>query len=251
MPTYETVESVISDTARECGLGMVPNAFASTDPNVIRLLGLLKSIGRRLLKRYTFLENTKTHTFVTTTESTYALPTDFARMINQTGWNRTSRFPLRPSSAQMWQRLNASQAGRVSSVIFRPRVSVFEIWPQPPSPGETIAFEYKSLNWVKSSAAAAADKTAPSAVGDVVCIDWTLIVAALKYGYLGDKGYPTFAAGEQFKEALESVLSENRIASPVLNLGGAQGDAEPLVSSSNASGAVGESGEILDGGGLF
>src|SRR3954468_3046330 len=48
LPGWDTVAEIVSDTAIELGLISAPIAdpFASTDPNILQLLGLLKSGGR-------------------------------------------------------------------------------------------------------------------------------------------------------------------------------------------------------------
>jgi len=46
---YDTVANIVSDAAVELGLGTVSDVYASTDPNVVQLRTLLKSLGRDLV----------------------------------------------------------------------------------------------------------------------------------------------------------------------------------------------------------
>ena len=96
---WDTAGNIINDAATELGLqafqAKAADPFASTDPNMGQLCQLLKSVGRDLAKRREWTHLRAIHT-LTTVEGVgwYALPADFGRMINQTGWNRTNRLPL-------------------------------------------------------------------------------------------------------------------------------------------------------------
>jgi hypothetical protein len=92
--------------------------------------------------------------------SDYALPSDFLEMVDQSGWNRTTRFPLGgPLSPQEWQFLKASGVGVVFNVVFRNGnvpdvngsfVDAFRVLPAPAA-NVAIAFEYRSRAWAQVS----------------------------------------------------------------------------------------------------
>ncbi len=218
MATYDTVANIVGDVAIECGLPAVSDVFASTDSNVVQLRTLLKSVGRALVLKHEWLQTTKEHTFVTTSATSYALPADFQAYVDQTGWNRTSQVPLQPVSPQQWQRLKAQEDSASYAVLFRPRDTTLEVWPQPPASGETIAFEYRSSHWVRATASASPDKDAPTVNTDVVHLGVQLITRALKFKFLRDKGFDAAEAWEEFKAAFEAEMSANIGAAPVLSL---------------------------------
>jgi hypothetical protein len=160
--------------------------------------------------------------------------------------NRTSRMELQPTSPQTWQALKATEAGQVWTVHFRPGDTTLRLHPDPPATGETIAFEYHSVYWVRAAASASPDKDAPTLDTDVVHLDAELAKAALKVAFLQAKGFDSTAAMLALEEQLALVRDINTGAAPVLSLtGGAT--SERLLDMRNAPAA----GYGFDGGGLF
>jgi len=62
---YDTALNIISDAAAELGLGTVADAYGSTDPNIIQLRGMLKSMGRDLVRDRDWTHLIKEYSFVT------------------------------------------------------------------------------------------------------------------------------------------------------------------------------------------
>lgn len=247
MAAYETAGSIVSDVAVEVGLGVVSDAWASTDANVVQLRTLLKSVGRGLVAQHAWLQQRKEHTFTTSTASTYSLPADFLSMVEQSGWNRSSRLPLVPATPQEWQYLQATDVGVVLSLAFRPRDGLLEVWPQPPASGETVAFEYLSRHWVDTDADDVADADAPSANADVVRLESNLVSRGLKLAFLRAKGFDSTAAQVEYEAAFGAAASASATAAPVLQIGGSR-TSERHLNGGNAP----ATGFGLDGdGGLF
>lgn len=218
MAMYDTVANIVSQVAVQCGLGEVSDVFASTDPNIVRMRGLLTTAGRRLVLKHPWLQTIKEHTFTTTVATSYSLPADFLSMVDQSGWNRTSRNELRAASSQEWQYLKATQTGVTFTTIFKPGDLTLQLWPQPPTAGETIAFEYRSRYWVRATASSAPDKDAPTVNTDVLHLEAELVKAALKLEWLGDMGFPVDKALSDLKSVLFDTQSVNKNAAPVLSL---------------------------------
>jgi hypothetical protein len=231
---YDTAANILSDVAVEVGLGAVATPYASTDANVVQLRTLLKSTGRTLVRKLPFLQATKEHTLTTTSgEDTYALPADYVQMVDGSGWNRTSRMALEPTSPQTWQALKATEAGQVWTVHFRPGDTTLRLHPDPPATGEVIAFEYRSLYWVRATASAAPDKDAPTLDSDVVHLDAELVKAALKVAFLQAKGFDSTGAMLALEECLSQARDAAAGAAPVLSLTG-RPTSERLLDLSNA-----------------
>ena len=220
MPLFDTVSNVISDAAAELGLGTVTDAFASTDPNVVQLRSLLKSVGRRLTKQRQWRQLVKEHTFTTTTdEDTYTLPADFVSMLEQSGWNRTQQLSLAPVDAQGWQYLKATDAGTVLTALFRPRALTLQLWPASPPAGETIAFEYVSRYWVADGETpTVGTRDAFEANTDVLLFDVGLLVPALKLAFQQAKGFDSSAAENEYRMALVLEESADSSGAPKLSL---------------------------------
>src|SRR3954464_7110260 len=111
LTTWATVAEIISDAAIEEGL--VPptgDPYASSDQNILQLLGLLKRAGRGLVRERRWTHLQREFTFSTVVgQASYQLPADFREMINQSGWNRTTRFALGgPIGAAGWQYTKAN-----------------------------------------------------------------------------------------------------------------------------------------------
>lgn len=208
MALYDTVANIISDVAIELGLvaAAVSDPYASTDANIILLRALLKSEGKRMVLRNPWLQCIKEYSFTSTGATSYAMPADYVRVIDGTGWNTSDNVPMVPVSPQQWQRLQATDIGVDLAVLFRPRDMALSLWPTSTT-GKTLTFEYASRYWVESNAATAPDKDAPTLATDKVKFDALLATRILKLAFLKAKGFDTEAALEDFREALSHVES--------------------------------------------
>lgn len=245
MARYDTAANIINDVAVEVGLAASSDVWASTDQSFVQLRYLLKSVGRGLVLENDWLQSRKEYTFTTTTATSYSLPADFLSMIPQSGWNRTTRFPLTPASSQQWQYLNAAQSVTTFTVVFKPSDTALTLWT--PVSGCTIAFEYLSTYWVALDGSTTPTKDAPTLNTDIICINVQLITRALKLAFLQAKGFDTSAALSDYESALSGSRGANATDAPVLSLNGPSAE-EKFVDMSNAP----LSGFGFDGtGGLF
>lgn len=166
--------------------------------------------------------------------NSYPLPAGFSNMLDQTGWNRTTRLPLgNPVSAQQWQYLKGRQQGVVFNVLFRPDDDTIKLYPDTDTAGlQTIAFEYISRYWVStvgSQEVANADLT--SAQTDVVFFDPLLATRRLKLDWLQAKGFPSQAAKDDYETVLEQVMNADGTA-PLKNLRGSF-QFDPMLGTAN------------------
>ena len=217
MATFDTVANVVSKCAIELGLGAVSDVFGSTDENVIQLRTLLESAGRQLVKETRWLQTTREHTFATTAATSYNLPSDYARMVDGTGWNRTQRLPIRPVSPTEWQFLQAGVITAATAVLFRPNTSTLSVWPTS-NTGDTMAFEYISTFWVRSSGAPSPDLDAPAANTDTIHIDSLLIQKALRLAWVRAKGFDTTTAQDEYDAAYKAAQGLNAGAARTLSV---------------------------------
>lgn len=152
--------SLINDVAART---QIPVASFSTiignqDALCRQMLAILSFGGKQLASSYRWPQLTKTFTFdLVASQERYALPSDLDMMITQTMWNRDQLWPIRgPLSPQQWEVLKSGVA--VSEPYNRYKVQgwgggEFFIDPIPTSSsaGETVAFEYQSVNWIRPS----------------------------------------------------------------------------------------------------
>jgi hypothetical protein len=117
---FDTAGQIINDALVEVGLSSVTDPFSDLDPNVVQMQTLLKTVGRETLREHswTILRKQATFTTVQGTPS-YAIPSDFYVMEDQSGWNRTNRLPLGgPLSPQEWQYLKSRLVGVERTPLF-------------------------------------------------------------------------------------------------------------------------------------
>lgn len=158
MPTtgFETVSQVVSVAARELGLvsADVADPYAATDPNILILTQLLSTAGRKLVRAFRWNHLRQSWSFTTVANTgRYSMPADFARIINQTEWNRTNRLPLKELSPQQFQFFKSILVGPVLNVLFEELQGQFQAYPDTTTPGAyTLAFEYVSTLWAQPAA---------------------------------------------------------------------------------------------------
>jgi hypothetical protein len=161
MGRYLTVAQIVKQTAINLGLPTVDDPVASTDPLQVQLVGLLTEAGLDIVLKHEWPQLVAEKVLTTVAgQVDYTLPDDFLHIIPQSGWNRTTRFPLGgPLSVQEWQYLKAAVVGVTFNVLFRVTPTLMRLFPTPPN-NFTIAYEYQSRNWL-SSAGVPAGSTVP------------------------------------------------------------------------------------------
>lgn len=225
LPSWDTVANLISDAAIELGLISAPidNPFASSDPNMLRLIRYLKSGGRKLAKHRNWTHLQKEFTFATVAgQAAYGLPSDFRSMVPQTGWDRTTQFPLGgPVDGEYWQFRQAVPFG--ASVYNYLRLWQGQIFLAPtPTGADTIAFEYQSTSWVMPSGQTAPTSSTPTAASDVIAFEPDLIVAMLQARFRQKTGFDYSTDDEEYKTALYAAEREDSPARTIY-IGGKRG----------------------------
>lgn len=223
---FDTATNVLNQAAKELGLisATVSDPYASTDPNMVQLCALLTSAGQEILREHHWSQSIKEHTFTTSAgDYQYDLPADFMRMIDQSGWNRSTSYPLgSPLSSQAWQYMEGSSSGPTITVYFRIQQREIRLQPTTDMPANyTIAFEYMSRYWVQASGQSSGNKEAPTASTDTLLYDRLLMVRALVLAFLKRKGFDTTAAQDDYNRTLRSIMSDE--PAPVLSLTGNSG----------------------------
>jgi hypothetical protein len=210
---YLTVADVLNGAAVECGLSPSSDPYSSSDSSFVQLRYLLTSCGRELIaKPWQQLRREYNQTVNHGGASSYALPPNFDRFIDQTQWDRTADEVLSgPVNPQEWQALKGAPiVVSPLTVTWRLDQDLIKIYPDPPATGAdpyaTIYFEYYSRAWVLSGVTY---RDYISAGTDIVQYDATLAIKMLKLRFLGAKGFDTTDALQQYMEALTSALDKN------------------------------------------
>jgi hypothetical protein len=208
--------------AAECGVEPVSGPYSSGQVEFEQMKYLLQTAGEELAAAHPWELLTKEHNIVTQEGDSgdYALPDDFFYMINQTGWERNDNTPLfGPLTPQDWQYLLGRDL--VDGTIyasFRLKEGKFSLFPQPPSAGLDIHFEYINKNWVQSGTQANVYTDTITSGSDTPQFDRTLLSRMLKMKYLEAKGFDTTKAQDDFNQSFNFLTGFDKGAE-VLNAG--------------------------------
>jgi hypothetical protein len=207
MPVYDTAINIINAASQELGIGVVSLDSASTGNAGFQLLGLLNALGSDLIRVHDWQNLEKTMTFTGDgVATTFALPADFGRQVNQTQWCASNRQPMiGPMTAQQWSWCQYGLVG--TGIYFRYRIlgNQYTVYPVP-GVGEQFALYYISRNWVLPADQVAepdptyADKITNAA--DVPQFDARLLINGLKAKFWGQKGFDTTKLQKEFDDSL-------------------------------------------------
>lgn len=208
--------------------------FSSPDVNIQQMCALLEQVGKELVDESLWNQLKEDYTFTTVQgQALYPLPTDFGRMLNQTGWNRTNRLPLGgPLSDQEWQFLKAQMVGVAFTVLFRPYQQQIQLFPDTNTPGGyVIAFTYMSRFWVQQSGFSFANAETPTASTDAIWFDPELVVRGLKLAWLRENKLDSTAAQQDYTRRLQQAMGNDAYA-PILSLS-RRGGSVPFIGQQN------------------
>ena len=228
LPWLWTAGKIINQAAVEVGLVEVVDAYASVDAHFIRLRGLLKTVGFDLCKRRDWKVLVKECTVTgdgTTTE--FNLPADYLRMVDDSGFNRSSGWSIGLLSSKGWQYLKARSLTSTVTTLYR-IIQGRIVFYQAPASGTVVAFDYVSRYWVKSSGASTADLYEPASAGDVVMFEPDLVWRLLRTKFLVVTGQ---AAADEYDKAVNDAADTE--PARVLSLNGGADFDERLVDGQN------------------
>lgn len=201
---YDTAGNIVKRVLGSLSLPVPTEVSSATDATSKQMWTLLTECGQDLL-RHNWQILTRTQSITTTAETEYALPTDFERYIDETGWNNTGRLPLiGPLSSQQWRLLQARQLGgttiRLQYVIEGDLIKLY----QAPTPAQTLTLEYISRGWVRDANDPDEYKDHPESDADIVLYRPRLMVAYLKQAWRMAKGFAS--TDQEYREALDDAL---------------------------------------------
>jgi hypothetical protein len=226
----QTAGTIINAAAVEVGLDEVADPYASTLTHYKQLRGLLNQCGEELVNardwKVLVSEMTITGDGV---NSLFALPDDFARMVNGSGWRRADQEPLgNPLTSQEWQYLKAYSGSITMTVLHRIVGAQIQFYTVPALASEVKA-DYISRYWVASDGATAGDLLRPVDKDDTILFEPLLVKRLLKVKFLEAKGFDSAAAREEYRIAYEGAAAQE--PGQVIHLGDRGG--VPFVSPLN------------------
>lgn len=227
MAIYDDVQTIINATAVEVGLAPAADVLATADKSFRQLRYLMDAAGQELVLLHQWTELEEEHAITTDAADSgdYALPTDFAYMIPQAGWDRTNRTPMQgPLSAQDWQYLKGRNlSAQTIYVTFRLKQGKFHVYPDDPVPDALdLRFEYIRNTWLEKFDEETTKYTAINATTDIVLYPPILMRKLLKTKFLEAKGFDSQKARDDFLLAWEAATGQDGSA-PILNAGSRRG----------------------------
>ena len=221
---FQSVNDLINQVAVESGLSPVTDVLAVSDDAFVQLKYLLNACLQELMELHPWqiLSRQFQYTTVGNEEGKLDLPSDFAYMTDQTGWDRANNVPLAgPLSPQDWTYLlGRDLVGSTIYASFRFEQNQLWIFPQNPMPqGLDINFEYTSRNFIQQAGVIPveySDTIITSA--DTVLVPPQLIQRLLKVKFLEAKGFDSQKAEDNFWQSFNSWTGKDNSA-PILSMG--------------------------------
>ena len=149
------------------------------------------------------IPSTQTATGITITfgQCKYDMPSDYARMVDKTQYNKSNRWSIiGPKDAQEWQWLKASYVTTGPRMRFRIMGNKFTLWPMPTAV-LVLGFEYVSNAWVE--AADGTLKTKMTADSDTSRFPDRLIILGAKLKLFEIKGFDTTSVLQDYTRELD------------------------------------------------
>jgi hypothetical protein len=207
---YKTAGTIINRAAVQLGLSAYADPYASADANAVLLRELLATLGEDLVTQHEWTNLVKDASIVTVAgQTSYQLPDDYDRMVDQTAWNRSSTWPMfGPVSQQTEQLLRVFSATALLAFPFRMAGSSVQMTVSPPE-GSLLVLKYISHNWVQSVGSDGADLDGPTQAGDLCLFDPLLLIMGLKLRWLEVKGFDTTVAYAAYRDRLDNARTSD------------------------------------------
>lgn len=199
-----TLKTIIQNTLLRVGLPSPDFVVSSDDEGVAMLNGIVNQEGKDLSQRHPWQALTKEHVISLTASDVQAsgIPDDFDRFVSGTMYNRSRNCPVEgPLTAQEWQQYK-SDGFAGSDQMFRQRGNALMLIPEPAA-GETLAYEYVSLNWVT------ANKSEMNADDDTAVLDEELITLGCVWRYLHAKGMDYAQAFQDYETQVANAIARD------------------------------------------
>lgn len=228
-----TLLTLVQNATDRLGITRPTSGVASTDQQVIQLIGFAQQEGKELAKRHAWQVMTKEQTFTSTAAETQtsAIPSDFDRFIDDTFFNRTEKRKLEgPLSPQQWA-FHKSVVATTLVEAFRQRGNSILITPTPTA-GQTMAFEYVSTQWCESSAGV--DQSAWAADIDVGLLSEELMTLGVIWRWQKAKGLDYAENFNTYEMQVAQAIARDG-GKPTLQIGSAPRDGarRPLIPDGN------------------
>lgn len=151
----------------------------------------------------------------------YALPTDYARLVSRTGYDKSRRWAVAgPATPQEWEWLQSSYISTGPRIRYRIFGGYLQTWPVIAT-GDLISFEYIS-NGYAVDATTGTGKTTFTADTDTYVWPDRLMQLAVKWRYLNQRGFDATSAYDEYMRVFDIAKATDADAA-TLSMGGRTG----------------------------
>lgn len=198
-----TVLGIVQSVTARLGVPVPTTVFSASGQDTVQFRELLQQAGRSLMDDFGWSRLRKERSLVTVAAEVQpnARPSDFAWLSDGTFFNRTRAWEvLGPMTPRDYQAAKTATVAVAVNQYFIFRGADLLLWPAPPA-GETIVFEYQSLNWARSSLDA--EQSAFAADTDYAVFPDDLLGLALEWRWLKAKGLDYAEAFAEYEGNLQ------------------------------------------------
>lgn len=215
LPTRYPLLDIVQQVCDELGLSRPAYVIGNDDPQTVQMLALINRLGRDLARQFEWQRLVKEYTLTTTDDQAlYSFPSDWARQIPQTEWDRSSHWPLvGPATSQQWQVYKSGVISQGPRLRFRISGGGFEIFPA--IGGYELVFNYISANWVIGADSSTSRDFRNDT--DTCVFEDSLMISGLKALWKNAKGLDASFDMADFRTTLEQCKSQDKSA-PVLSM---------------------------------
>lgn len=218
-----TALTIAQTAADELGIDRPSSLVGSTDPSARQMLALLNREGVHLVTRYEWAACIREYQVtVTSGTATYAVPSDFSRLVDGTMWDDTNRWEMiGPLSSQEWElllrgiiistprrvwRLIGERDGTYSGAT----AFNVQIMPTPSNSTDQFSYEYISTGYARRSADGSAGPFDHD--DDLPILPEQLFILGLIWRWKSAKGLPYAEERENYDRALELAIANDKSA---------------------------------------
>lgn len=217
-----TLLLMLANVAKSVGAQTPTAIISSTDQTAQRMFEAMKRECAFLVRRFPWSALIREATITTVNgTASYALESDFQRIIDDTAWDRTNYWQMRGSlSPQEWQfQKSAILAQPVNRRRFRIKFNTTtktrQVYIDPtPTGTATLVYEYVSLSFCQATGGGAL-KTAWSVDTDEPLFDDNLLELGVTWRYLKARGLPYADDKQEYQAALRRAITNDKPAAAV------------------------------------
>lgn len=218
-----TALTIAQTAADELGIDRPSSLVGSTDNTARQLLALLNREGVQLVQRHEWAASIRQKVVtVTSGTSVYAVPTDFDRLIDDTMWDVTNRWPMiGPLSSQEWETLLRGiiistprrvwrLVGELDGTYSGATAFNVEIMPTPSNSTDQFSYEYLTTGYARRSADASVGTFDHD--DDLPILPERLFILGLIWRYKSAKGLPYAEEKLTYDMAVDTAVAADKSA---------------------------------------